>query len=79
MKTVKSGSGENVEIKRVDDNEAETLVANKGWKYCPKSEFRKAHPNANRKQEVAKPKVEKVPKRSKKDKEMDMAIPRKSK
>ena len=68
MKTVKSGS----EVKRVDDNEAENLVANKGWKYCPKSEFRKGRPTP--KQEVAKPKVEKMPKRSKKDKEMDMAI-----
>jgi hypothetical protein len=37
MKTIKK----NKKIQRSKDAEAENLVKNKGWKYCPKSEWRK--------------------------------------
>ena len=37
MKTVKK----NKSIKRVSDKEAENLVKEKGWKYCPKSVWKK--------------------------------------
>ena len=28
------------EIKRVNDNQAETMVKEEGWNYCPKSEWK---------------------------------------
>ena len=36
MKTIKK----NKKIQRAKDAEAENLVKNKGWKYCPKSEWK---------------------------------------
>jgi hypothetical protein len=37
MKTIKK----NEEIKRVSDTAASEMVDEKGWSYCPKSEFKK--------------------------------------
>jgi hypothetical protein len=36
MKTVQKGT----EIKRIDDNEAELMVKNRGYKYVPKSAWK---------------------------------------
>jgi|7_EtaG_2_1085326.scaffolds.fasta_scaffold98139_1 hypothetical protein len=60
MKTVKK----NKTIKRVSDTQAESLTK-KGWKYCPKSEWREkvrdAKP-AETKKKVSKKKNERKPK-----------------
>jgi len=43
MKTVKKNAGEEVEVRRVTDQVAHTMVKGEGWSYCPKSEWKKTH------------------------------------
>lgn len=43
MKTVKQGAGETLEVRRVSDEVANTMVKGGEWKYCPKQEWKKTH------------------------------------
>ena len=60
MKTIKN----NKKFQRTNDADAENLVKTKGWKYCPKSEWKEKVRDVNKKEETKKSKK----KRSKKKK-----------
>jgi len=51
MKTVKDPSGK---IKRVRDETAFDMVANKGWNFCPKKEWKENVRDGNKKKEEGK-------------------------
>jgi hypothetical protein len=48
MKTIKKG----LEYKRVNETEAEAFVSVKGWKYCPKNEWKTNIRDFNKKQVI---------------------------
>lgn len=40
MKTIKKTNNDTIEYSRVSDEIADEKIKNKGWKYCPKSEWK---------------------------------------
>jgi hypothetical protein len=67
MKTLKRTNPKTneIEFRRIDDDSVDQAIERQGWSYCPKSEWKSAVRDLNKKSETEKPKTK--DKKTKKD------------